>query len=137
MHFMHTDPMLHHYCQSVTKGSLQNVIDMYRLLQLDVVYQPPNSNSWIMVGQPQLNFAIQIIEVTDAPITDLEKKIQSHIGFISKNPSETIKMMRKWATDNNLRFRDGQWSDKELYFDLPDVFIQFVVEVMHTSIVQS
>jgi hypothetical protein len=30
----------------------------------------------------------------------------------------------------------GGWSEKELWFDLPDVFTNFVIEIMHTSIVE-
>ncbi len=129
------DPRLHHYCQNITKGHLADIVGMYKLLGLDVVYTPPLSKfPWIMVGQPQLRFAIQITEVTDAPIADLDKKRQSHVAFISNNPQEVIDKIKVWAEGKGFKFRDGGWSKIERYFDLPDIFVNFVVEVMHTSI---
>ncbi len=108
---------------------------MYKLLGFDVVYTPPPSKwPWIMVGQPQLRFAIQITEVLDIPIENIDKKRQTHIAFISDNPQEVIDKIKAWAEDKGLKFRDGGWSKIERYFDLPDIFVNFVVEVMHTSI---
>jgi hypothetical protein len=98
-----------------------------------VVYTPPTKD-WIMVGQDDLRFAIQITQVDDKPIEDIEKKRQAHIAFLSDDPQGVIDEVEKWAKDNNLKFRQGGWSPIERYFDLPDVFVNFVVEVMHTSI---
>jgi hypothetical protein len=130
---MQIDPRLHHYCQNITQGHLDNVIEMYQLLNFKVVYIPPNKD-WIMVGQDQLRFAIQITQVDDAPISNIEVKKRTHIAFLSDNPQETINIIGNWAKGKNIKFRQGGWSDKERYFDLPDIFVNFVVEVMHTSI---
>ncbi len=135
---MDRDSRLHHYCQNITKGHLQDMVEMYKLLGLDVVYTPPPSKfPWVMVGQPQLRFAIQITEVTDAPIENLDKKRQTHIAFLSDNPQEVIDKVGVWAEGKGFKFRDGGWSKIERYFDLPDIFVNFVVEVMHTSIEES
>jgi hypothetical protein len=132
---MNIDPRLHHYCQNITKGHLGDIVEMYKLLGFDVVYTPPPSKyPWIMVGQPTPRFAIQITEVDDKPIEDLEKKRQTHIAFISDNPKELIKKIETWTKEKGLTFREGGWSEIERYFDLPDIFVNFVVEVMHTSI---
>jgi len=131
---MKPDPRLHHYCQSIAKGHLNDVVEMYTLLGFKVVYTPPGNAGWIMIGQEQLRFAIQIAEVADKPITDIHTKTQTHIAFISDNPQKVIDKIETWAKSKNLQFRKGGWSEKERYFDLPDIFINFVVEVMHTSI---
>lgn len=130
---MKIDPRLHHYCQNITKGNLDVVVEMYQLLNFKVVYTPPNGD-WIMVGQDQLRFAIQITQVEDTPIVDIDIKRRTHIAFLSDNPQEVISKVEAWANNKNIKFRQGGWSDKEKYFDLPDIFVNFMVEVMHTSI---
>lgn len=132
---MNPDPRLHHYCQNITKGNLDNVVEMYKLLGFDIVYTPPPSKwPWIMVGQPQLRFAIQISEVDDKPVENLDEKRKTHIALISDDPKSVIEKVGMWAKEKGLAFREGGWSDIERYFDLPDVFVSFVVEVMHISI---
>src|SRR5579863_2670044 len=133
---MKIDPRLHHYCQNITKGHLNDVVEMYKLLGLDVAYVPPN-NDWIMVAQKPLNFAIQITQVTDKPVENIDTKRQAHIAFLSDNPKEVVGKVKSWAESKGFKFREGGWTEKELYFDLPDIFINFVVEVMHTSIEES
>jgi len=90
-----------------------------------------------MVGQSQLRFAIQIVEVDDKPIDDLDLKRKVHIAFLSDDPQALIEKVEVWAKDKGIQFRQGGWSEKERYFDLPDIFVNFVVEVMHTSIEES
>ncbi len=131
---MKTDPRLHHYCQNIIRGSLNDVVEMYQLLGFDIVYNPEDNQGWIMVGQKQLRFAIQIVEVQGKPILDLNVKKQTHIAFISEDPHGVIMKIEDWSKSKNLKFRKSGWSDIELFFDLPDVFINFVVEIMHSSI---
>ncbi len=130
---MKTDPILHHYCQNITKGHLDDIVEMYKLLGFDVVYTP-ESKDWIMVGQPQLRFAIQITQVDDKPIEDVDVKKRTHIAFLSDNPQGVLDKVKAWAETKGIKYREGGWSDIERYFDLPAIFINFVVEVMHTSI---
>lgn len=131
---MKIDPRLHHYAQQITSGTLESVLEMYGLLGCKVVYRPPGNKAWAMVGQEQLIFAIQIVEVDDPPITDLDLKRRTHMAFISDDPQGVVNKIKVWAEGKGVEFREGGWSGRERYYDLPDVFINFVVEVMHTSV---
>lgn len=131
---MSVDPRLHHYAQNIVRGTLEDVLEMYQIFNCEVVYGPDSSQKWAMVGQSQLRFAIQVVEVDDQPITSIELKRKSHIAFLSENPKELINKVETWAKGKNIQFRQGGWSDRERYFDLPDIFVNFVIEVMHTSI---
>ena len=131
---MKTDPRLHHYSQNIASGSLETVLEMYKIFNCDVVYRPENGYKWAMVGQRELRFAVQIVEVGDKPISDIELKRKVHIAFLSDNPQELINKVETWAQSKNIQFRQGGWSEIERYFDLPDLFVNFVIEVMHTSI---
>ena len=131
---MNVDPRLHHCAQQIAPETLKSVLEMYEQLGFKVVYRPPENKTWAMVGQEQLRFAIQIVEVADKPIEDLDIKRKTHIAFISDDPQAVINTIKSWAESKNIKFREGGWSERERYFDLPDIFINFVVEVMHTSI---
>ena len=130
---MKPDPRLHHYCQNITRGYLKDMVEMYELLNLKVVYTPPTKD-WIMVGQEQLRFAIQITQVDSQPVEDIEIKNRTHIAFLSDDPQKAIELIENWAKTKNIKFRQGGWSSIERYFDLPEIFNNFVVEIMHTSI---
>jgi hypothetical protein len=130
---MKIDPRLHHYCQNITEGHLSDMVDMYKLLGLDVVYAP-DSADWVMVAQKELDFAIQITQVSDEPISDIEIKRRTHIAFLSDDPQAVVNKVKIWAESKDITFREGGWSDIERYFDLPDIFSNFVIEVMHSSI---
>jgi hypothetical protein len=44
--------------------------------------------------------------------------------------------MKIWVESKGKQFESGSWSDREFYFDCPEVFVDFVVEIMHTSIIE-
>ncbi len=134
---MKIEPRLHHCCQNIVKGHLNDVVELYKLLNFGIVYNPGKNAGWIMVGQKQLDFAIQIAEVSDTPILNINIKKQTHIAFISNNPKDLIKKVQLWAENKGFKFRHGGWSEIELFFDLPDIFINSVIEVMDTSILNS
>lgn len=130
---MNSNPRLHHYCQNIKEGYIDDVVEMYKILGLKITYIPPTKD-WIMIGQNGLKFAIQVAQANDFSVEDIDVKSRNHIGFISENPQKIINKIKKWADNKGFRFRAGEWSDIEKFFDLPDIFIDFVVEVMHTSI---
>ena len=132
---MKINPRLHHCAQNITKDSLEDVIDMFKIFDCTVNYRPDNGHKWAMVSQKELRFSIQIVEVNNDSVSDIEIKKQTHIAFISDNPQKLIDKVGNWAKDKDIKFKQGGWSSKELYFDLPDIFVNFVVEVMHSSIV--
>ncbi len=88
-----------------------------------------------MIGQNPHKVNIQIIE-KDFDIVEIDKKINTHIAFLSNDPKEKIKEIENWAKKNNLKFRTDGWNEKERWFDFPDLFVNFVVEIMHNSVVE-
>ena len=133
---MKNNPQLHHVAQNIRKGSLEIVLEMYELLGCQVVYRPPKDYQWAMVAQENLDFRIQVVEVDESPVQDFKRKQNTHIAFLSEDPQNLISGVKDWADKKGLKFREGGWNEKERTFDLPDVFINSVVEVMHTSVVE-
>jgi len=131
---MKTDPQLHHVCKKIVPGSSEKVKEIFLMLGCKVTYEMPDE-SWFMVGQEGLPFDIQLIEKSATPLND-QFKVNSHVAFISENPKVLIDKIGLWAAENNLSFKQGGWSERELWFDFPELFVDFVIEVMHVSILE-
>ena len=132
---MKTDPQLHHTSVKIVQGSLESVIHVFELLGCQVFYRHPSGQS-VMVGQHAVPlFDIQLTEVQQQP-QDNQHKVYSHVAFISEDPAAKIEAVEVWAKENKIAFTRGGWSERELWFDLPDLFVDFVIEVMHVSITE-
>ena len=125
---------LHHVSYNIAPNSLESVLELLKKLGCSLTHREKNAR-WCMIQQTPNPINIQIIETKDQPIP-IEKKTNTHIAFLSDTPKEDIKKIKQWSKENNINFRQGGWSDKELWFDLPNVFINFVIEIMHTSIAE-
>lgn len=125
---------LHHFAYNIRPGRLEITMELFEKLGCKLAYRQRNAR-WCMLKQKTIPIDIQLIETDHQPV-DITKKINTHIAFLSGYWLEVIEKIKKWSLDKNIEFRQGGWSDKELWFDLPDVFINFVVEIMHISIVE-
>lgn len=125
---------LHHCEHRITKNSLEIVRELFQVLGCHISYQE-NGTSRVMVSQNNLSFDIQLVEVDDEPIMS-KTRINSHIAFLSEDPREVIVEIEKWCQQRNVTFTKGAWNNKGYYFDLPEIFVDFVVEVMHTSVAE-
>ena len=86
-----------------------------------------------MVKYPGIDMRIQLIE-TDLLAEETEKKRNSHIAFISEDPEQELERMKEIIESMWLRYIQWSRSEKEFYFDCPDIFIDFVIEIMNTSV---
>ncbi len=121
---------LHHFAYNIKPNTLETFLKIFKLLS----YREWNKR-WCMIEQKPLKIDIQIIETEDKKITT-EERIMTHIAFLSDSPKQNIEQIEKFASKNNLRFTKWWWNDKEFWFDFPDIFNNFVVEIMHTSVVE-
>jgi hypothetical protein len=127
-------PSLHHCAKRITPKSLEFVMELFAQLNCKKSYWEKGAR-WAMVEQEGKNMIIQFIE-TDQKPQKTEMKKNSHIAFLSDNPQETIANLKTEIESKGVKFKQGSWSDKEFYFDCPEIFIDFVIEIMHTSIVK-
>ena len=124
---------LHHFAYNIRPNSLELVLELFERLGCKLYYRKKNAR-WCMIRQKSIPIDIQIIETEDHPVI-IEKKINTHIAFLSDTPKEDIQEIKQWLEGKNVSFRQGSWSDKELWFDLSDTFTNFVIEIMHTLVV--
>ena len=123
---------LHHCAYRITPNNLEFVMELFT--KLGCKESRARGARWRMIKQEGKDTIIQFHEIDQEP-QDTEVKRNSHIGFLSDDPEKSVAYLKKWIEDKGIKTEDGSWSDKELYFDCPEVFVDFVVEIMHTSIV--
>ncbi len=128
------NPLLHHFAYNIRPGKLEFVIELFNHLGCDMRFRE-GDRRWCMMGQDPINVNIQIIETPDKPVP-IKKKISTHIAFLSKNPEKDVKRIQSWVQKKGYKFDKGAWTKKEHWFDIPEVFTNFVIEIMHTSVVE-
>lgn len=125
--------ILHHFAYNITQDNLELVIELFEKMGCELSYRK-GEERWCLMKQGKN--IIQIIETNYQSNVEIDQKTDTHIGFLSDDPVGDIEEIKKLFKSKNINFRQGRWSDKELWFDLPDVFANFVIEIMHTSIVE-
>ena len=126
--------ILHHFAYNIRPNTLEDVLELFELFDCSLAYREGKAR-WCLIEQKPMPIDIQIIEV-DEKALNTEKKVNTHIAFISNSPQDELKKVRAWAETKDINIIEGAWSDKELWFDLPDLFVNFVIEIMHSSVVE-
>ncbi len=124
---------LHHFAYNIRPNTLELVVEFFEKLGCEVSYQEDGAR-WCLMRQKDIPVRIQIIE-TDDEIVTIDKKINTHICFLSDNPKKVIGEIEIWAQNNNLSFEVGKWSDEMIWFDLSDMFVNFVIEIMDVKVI--
>jgi len=126
---------LHHFSVSIAPESLPTAVELFELLGCKVGYRP-TGQSWCMMYHPAPGVDLQLSERTTKPITH-PKTLAVHVGFISDNPKRVVDQVKTWAASREVAFKSGSCEDTMLWFDLPNVFLDFVIEVMDGSVLES
>lgn len=125
---------LHHFAFKIRPGTLEKAIELFEKMGLVLSYREGDAR-WALVEFVEKKIKIQLIEATEQPFV-LEQKLETHIAFISKDPQGELAKVENWANSKNIVIKSGKWNEEMLWFDLPDVFINFVVEVMNYSVIE-
>lgn len=126
--------VLHHFAYNISPNNLELVVELFELLGCQISYREDNAR-WCMLEQKPIPVDIQIIEVSDNTVS-IDKKKNTHIAFLSDNPKSDIEQIEKWVKQKNINFIKGQWQPEMLWFDLPNIFVNFVVEIMDELVVK-
>ncbi len=124
----------HHVCHRIGPGTLEIVLELFGQLGCQVTYRPEDGG-WAMVAQPGGSIDIQLFEETGLAIPT-KQKLRSHLAFLSDNPSHDLETIEAWAKERDLQFVTSGWSEQERWFDLPNLFGDFVIEIMDRSVVE-
>lgn len=82
----------------------------------------------IWMRQPGTNVDLQFGR-SDTTHRDSDKQ-RSQVSFLSLTPREELETLATWLAEQGLAATVGAYSDREFYLDLPEAFIDFVIEAM-------
>lgn len=126
--------VLNHFAYDIRPNTLELFIQLAQELWCFVWYRIWDARRCNIEQKNLPDIFVQIIEIDDIPVA-IDKKTNTHIAFLSDSPKEDLDYIKQWCESKKVRFNQGAWSDRELWFDLPDIFVNFVIEIMHTSVV--
>ena len=125
---------LHHSAHQVAAGSKDLVAELFTSkLGFREVFRNEYA---VLLRQGNTNVDIQFIGKNPGPGVAQEGKILSHIGFTSDSPSADLKELQEWFRERGYESEIGQFyeeTDMDLWFDVPEVFLDFVIEVVDTQ----
>lgn len=57
-------------------------------------------------------------------------KLRSQVSFLSETPHAALEDLAAWARTHGMEANVGSYSGKEFFLDLPEAFVDFVIEAM-------
>jgi hypothetical protein len=82
----------------------------------------------IWLRQPGANVDLQFSR-SETANRDADK-FRSQVSFLSETPRAALQDLANWARAQGMAASVGSYSDKEFYLDMPDAFVDFVIEAM-------
>ena len=88
----------------------------------------------IWLRQPGTNIDLQFSR-SDTAQRDADK-LRSQIAFLSDTPRDALEALASWFEAEGLAASVGAYSDREFYLDVPEAFVDFVVEAMRPELAE-
>ena len=63
-------------------------------------------------------------------------KLRSQVSFLSDTPREALEALATWFDTHGLAASVGAYSDREFYLDVPEAFVDFVIEAMRPELAE-
>ena len=61
-------------------------------------------------------------------------KLRSQVSFLSETPREDLEELAAWIRERGLKADVAAYSDREFYLDVPEAFVDFVMEAMRPEL---
>lgn len=82
----------------------------------------------IWMRQPGFNIDIQLNRSTEQRRDD--DKLRSQIAFITDTPEKDLNVLADWLKERGLNAKVVAYTPREFYLDVPEAFVDFVIEAM-------
>jgi hypothetical protein len=82
----------------------------------------------IWLRQPGTNVDLQLSR-SETTHRDTDKQ-RSQVSFLSDTPQQALDTLAIWLRAQGLKATVGSYSDREFYLDVPNAFVDFVLEAM-------
>jgi hypothetical protein len=86
----------------------------------------------VWLRQPGANVDLQFSR-SETPGRDADK-LRSQVSFLDEAPRAALERLADWARGRGLAAEIGAYSDREFWLDLPEAFVDFVIEAMRPEL---
>ncbi len=121
-----------HVANRLDTRHFEAVVEMLKT-QLDFI-ELRRTGRAIWLRQPGANVDLQFSR-SEAVGRDADK-FRSQVSFLSETPREALEVLADWARARGLQAMVGGYSEREFYLDLPEAFVDFVVEAMRPELAE-
>ena len=119
---------LNHICNRITSDSQSFLINLFTC-QLDCfVLRQTDTDVWLRQRGTAVD--LQFCETSIDPNIIVDDKHNSHISFLTETPEQDLRRLGMWIEAQGYRVAYGSWSNQEYWLDVPEVFVDFVIEAM-------
>ena len=119
-----------HVANRLATQHFGTIVDLF-VSQLGFVVLRRTERS-IWMRQPGANIDLQFSR-SDTTHRDADK-LRSQVSFLSETPRQDLEALAAWFGAQGLRASVGAYSDREFYLDVPEAFVDFVIEAMRPEL---
>jgi hypothetical protein len=115
-----------HVANRLNRQHFETIVEMLKVKLGFVELRRTERAIWLR--QPGSNVDLQFSR-SDVSHRDVDK-LRSQVSFLSESPHAALEDLAAYARTQGLDATVGSYSTKEFYLDLPDAFVDFVIEAM-------
>jgi hypothetical protein len=119
-----------HTAHRLDAAHFETVVELFVGQLGFVVLRRTERSIWLR--QPGSNIDIQFSR-SETAHRDADK-LRSQVSFLSDTPEAALKTLAAWAEARGLAATVGAYSDREFYLDLPEAFVDWVLEAMRPEL---
>lgn len=119
-----------HTAHRLDARHFETVVEMF-VEQLDFVILRRTERS-IWLRQPGANIDLQFSR-SETANRDADK-LRSQVSFLSDTPEAALRALAAWAQARGMDAHVGAYSKREFYLDLPEAFVDWVLEAMRPEL---
>ena len=121
---------LNHAANRLDAKHFETVVEMLKTKLRFVELRRTERAIWLR--QPGANIDLQF---SRSPTSNRDAdKLRSQVSFLSETPRADLEDLAKWAEARGLKAEVGDYSDREFYLDVPEAFVDFVIEAMRPEL---
>ncbi|RAI58780.1 hypothetical protein [Roseicella frigidaeris] len=121
---------LNHAANRLDARHFDTVVEMLRS-QLGFVELRRTARA-VWLRQPGANVDLQFSR-SETVGRDADK-LRSQVSFLDEAPRAALERLADWARAHGLAAEIGAYSDREFWLDLPEAFVDFVIEAMRPEL---
>jgi hypothetical protein len=121
---------LNHAANRLAAKHFETIVDMLKARLGFVELRRTDRAIWLR--QPGANVDLQF---SRSQIANRDAdKLRSQVSFVSETPRQDLEDLASWARERGLNAQVAAYSDREFYLDVPEAFVDFVIEAMRPEL---